>query len=253
MVENNSIQYSEHEQIRYSRHLALPEIGVAGQQKIQRSKVLVVGAGGLGSPALLYLTAAGVGTIGVADFDVVDLSNLQRQILYSAEEIGTLKVDVVAGRLLSLNNNVKVVPIAERISAENVEQLVAQYDVVLDGTDNIATRFLLNDACVRFRKPYVYAAVFRFEGLASVLACQGGPCFRCMYPEPPADVPDPARTGVFGATAGTMGTIQATEAIKLIVGKGSSLVGRLLVYDALQMRFEVLHLQPNPACPLCSR
>ncbi len=245
---------SQSELLRYSRHLVLPGWGEEIQGRLKRSRMLVVGAGGLGSPALLYLAAAGVGTIAVADYDAVDISNLQRQILYSAAQVGTAKVTVVAQRLSDLNDTVQIVPLAQKVSQENVSNIVSSYDLVIDGTDNIDTRYLLNDACVRWQKPFIYGAVFRFEGLTTVLACAGGPCFNCLYPDvpPPGTIPDPATTGVFGPVAGTIGTIQATEAIKLVIGQECSLVGKLLVYDALHMQFELLTLKPNAACPTCA-
>lgn len=249
----NLLELSQNEQVRYSRQLVLPEVGQEGQGKLKSGRVLVVGAGGLGSPALLYLAAAGVGTIGVAEYDVVELSNLQRQILYCMRELGLPKVEAAARRLAALNDEVVIQPLAEKVSAANVMGLVDKYDIVLDGTDNIPTRYLLNDACVRLKKPYIYGAVYRWEGIASVLACPDAPCYCCLYPEGPLPdaIPNPALAGVLGVAAGTIGTIQATEAIKLILTGESSLVGRLLVYDAMHMRFEMLNLQRNQHCLSC--
>ena len=238
---------------RYSRHLTLPEVGVEGQLRLREARVLLVGAGGLGSPLGVYLAAAGVGCIGLVDFDVVDLSNLQRQVLYSTADIGHPKLDRARRRLEEINPNVEVVQHPIRLDAENAEGILSRYDVVVDGTDNFPTRYLVNDACVLLGKPNVYGSVFRFEGQCSVFAASDGPCYRCLYPEPPApgSVPNCAEGGVLGVLPGVIGTLQATEAIKLILGRGVSLVGRLLLFDALEMRFRELTLRRDPACPVC--
>lgn len=240
------------ELIRYSRQMVLPELGTEGQSKLKSARVLVVGAGGLGSPALFYLAASGVGTLGLAEFDQVDLSNLQRQILYCTKDLGLPKAEIAATRLSALNDSIKVQAHPERVDASNIAELVGGYDLVLDGTDNISTRRLINGACLRLHKPYIYGAVYRWEGVSSVFACPGSPCYCCVYPEDPKDaIPDPAHAGIIGAVAGTIGTIQATEAIKFIVTGSSSLTGKLLVYDGMQMRFDSFSLQRNPDCPAC--
>jgi sulfur-carrier protein adenylyltransferase/sulfurtransferase len=246
-------ELSQQEAIRYKRQLVLPELGVEGQLKLRAASVLVVGAGGLGSPALLYLAAAGVGRLGVADYDEVELSNLQRQILYGEGDLGRGKAAAAAARLSVLNDTIKLEAINQRVSDANIEALVEHYDIVLDGTDNIETRYLINNACVRLHKPYVYGAVYRWEGVASVLACSEAPCYCCLYPQGSDSqaAADPAQAGVLGAVAGTIGTVQAVETIKLILTGHSSLAGKLLVYDALHMRFELLSLQRNPDCLKC--
>jgi molybdopterin/thiamine biosynthesis adenylyltransferase/rhodanese-related sulfurtransferase/molybdopterin converting factor small subunit len=238
---------------RYSRHLLLPEVGVAGQRKLLHAKVLLVGAGGLGAPAALYLAAAGVGEIGLVDFDKVELSNLQRQILYSTADVGRPKLDAAASRLTGLNPDVKIVPHELRLTSDNALDLVRGYDVVLDGTDNFATRYLVNDASVLLGKPNVYGSVYRFEGQASVFDARRGPCYRCLYPEPPPPglVPSCAEGGVLGVLPGLIGTIQAMETIKLLLGLPEPLIGRLLLFDALAMRFHELTLRKNPGCVLC--
>jgi sulfur-carrier protein adenylyltransferase/sulfurtransferase len=238
---------------RYSRHLILPEVGVEGQKRLKTGRVLCVGAGGLGSPAALYLAAAGVGTIGVIDFDAVDESNLQRQILHGTPDVGRSKLDSARDRLTSLNPEVNVETYEARLTSANALELFRDYDVILDGTDNFATRYLVNDACVLLRKPNAYGSIFRFEGQASVFATVGGPCYRCLYPEPPPPglVPSCAEGGVLGVLPGVIGTIQATEAIKLILGAGTTLVGRLLLYDAWSMRFRELKLRRDASCPVC--
>ncbi|HSL22737.1 MAG TPA: molybdopterin-synthase adenylyltransferase MoeB [Vicinamibacterales bacterium] len=238
---------------RYSRHLIMPEVGVDGQRRLKAASVLCIGAGGLGSPAALYLAAAGVGRIGLVDFDVVDFSNLQRQIIHGTPDVGRAKLQSAKERLEALNPEVTIETHETRLSSENALELFAGHDVILDGTDNFPTRYLVNDACVLLRKPNAYGSIFRFEGQASVFACEGGPCYRCLYPEPPPPglVPSCAEGGVLGVLPGIIGTIQATETIKLILGAGSTLVGRLLLYDALQMRFRELKLRRNPDCPVC--
>ena len=238
---------------RYSRHLIMPEVGVEGQRTLKAARVLCIGAGGLGSPAALYLAAAGVGRIGLVDFDVVDFSNLQRQIIHGTPDVGRPKLQSARDRLSAINPDVEIVSHETRLTSQNALDLVADYDVILDGTDNIPTRYLVNDACVLLRKPNAYGSIFRFEGQASVFAVEGGPCYRCLYPEPPPPglVPSCAEGGVLGVLPGIIGTIQATETIKLLLGAGEPLVGRLLLYDALQMRFRELKLRRDPACPVC--
>jgi adenylyltransferase/sulfurtransferase len=238
---------------RYSRHLIMPEVGVEGQRRLKAARVLCVGAGGLGSPASLYLAAAGVGTLGLVDFDNVDASNLQRQILYSTADVGRPKLAAAAARLGGLNPEVTVTTHETPLTSANALEIVSRYDLVVDGADNFPTRYLVNDACVLTGRPNVYGSIFRFDGQASVFAAPGGPCYRCLYPEPPPPglVPSCAEGGVLGVLPGIVGTIQAAEAIKLIIGAGESLVGRLLLFDALQMRFRTLALRRDPACPIC--
>ena len=238
---------------RYSRHLALREVGVEGQQRLKAAKVLIVGAGGLGSPSALYLAASGVGTIGVIDHDQVDVSNLQRQVLYDTGSLGRPKAEVAKQRLLALNPEIELVAHVVELRAANVRDIFSRYDVVLDGTDRFTTRFLSNDACVILRKPLVSAAIHRFEGQAMTYVPDRAPCYRCLFPEPPADgvVPNCAEAGVLGVLPGVMGTIQATEAIKLIIGAGEPLLGRLLTYDALAMRFEEFRFSRRRDCAVC--
>ena len=238
---------------RYSRHLVLREIGVAGQEKLKAARVLVIGAGGLGSPSALYLAASGVGTIGVVDFDSVDVSNLQRQVIFDSASVGTPKAKAACTRLLSLNPHIDLVAHQLELRADNVLQLFGRYDIVLDGTDRFGTRYLSNDACVILRKPLVSAAIHRFEGQAMTYVPERGPCYRCLFPAPPGEglVPNCAEAGVLGVLPGVMGTIQATEAIKLIVGAGEPLIGRLLTYDALAMRFEEFRFKRRADCAVC--
>jgi adenylyltransferase/sulfurtransferase len=238
---------------RYSRHLILPEVGLDGQKRLKAGRVLCVGAGGLGSPAALYLAAAGVGTIGIVDFDAVDLSNLQRQILHGTPDVGRSKLHSARERLTALNPGVKVESHETALTSKNALEIFRNYDIILDGTDNFATRYLVNDACVLLGKPNAYGSIFRFEGQASVFATKGGPCYRCLYPEPPPPglVPSCAEGGVLGVLPGVIGTIQATESIKLLLGGGETLIGRLLLYDAWAMRFRELKLRRDPACPVC--
>jgi adenylyltransferase/sulfurtransferase len=238
---------------RYSRHLILPEVGMEGQQKLKAARVLCVGTGGLGSPLALYLTAAGIGTLGLVDFDVVDASNLQRQIIHSTKDIGRKKLDSAEEKLIALNPAINIVKHETMLSSANALDILKDYDIVADGTDNFPTRYLVNDACVILGKPNAYGSIFRFEGQASVFATKDGPCYRCLYPEPPPPglVPSCAEGGVLGILPGLVGVIQATEVIKLILGKGESLVGRLLLVDALNMRFRELKLRKNPECPVC--
>ena len=238
---------------RYSRHLILPEVGMEGQQKLKAARVLCVGTGGLGSPLAFYLTAAGVGTLGLVDFDVVDASNLQRQIIHSTKDIGRKKLDSAEEKLKALNPAINIIKHETMLTSANAMEILKDYDIVADGTDNFPTRYLVNDACVLLGKPNVYGSIFRFEGQASVFATEQGPCYRCLYPEPPPPglVPSCAEGGVLGILPGLVGVIQATEVIKLILGKGESLIGRLLLVDALSMRFRELKLRKNPECPVC--
>ncbi len=238
---------------RYSRHLILPEVGMEGQQRLKAAKVLCVGTGGLGSPLAFYLAAAGIGTMGLVDFDVVDASNLQRQIIHSTKDIGRKKLDSAEEKLTALNPALNVVKHETMLSSANALGILKDYDIVADGTDNFPTRYLVNDACVLTGKPNVYGSIFRFEGQCSVFATEHGPCYRCLYPEPPPPglVPSCAEGGVLGILPGLVGVMQATEVIKLILGKGESLIGRLLLVDALNMRFRELKLRKNPACPVC--
>ena len=241
------------EVLRYSRHLIMPEVGMEGQLKLKQAKVLCIGAGGLGSPLALYLAAAGVGKLGMVDFDVVDYTNLQRQILHGTSDVGRSKLDSAAATLEEINPNVEVVRHETRLTSANALELFADYDIIADGTDNFATRYLVNDACVLSGKPNVYGSIFRFEGQASVFATREGPCYRCLYPEPPPPglVPSCAEGGVLGVLPGIVGAIQALETIKLIIGRGEPLIGRLLLFDALGLKFRELKLRKNPECPAC--
>ena len=241
------------QETRYSRHVLLPEVGLKGQQKLLAAKVVCIGAGGLGSPSSMYLAAAGVGTIGLIDDDVVDVSNLQRQILHGNDRLQTLKVDSAERTLKNLNPDVNIVKHKTRIVADNAEALLAPYDVIIDGADNFATRYLVNDIALRLGKPVVHASIFRFEGQLTVFPANGSPCYRCLYPQPPPpeDAPSCAEGGVLGVLPGTMGTLQATEAIKLILGIGTTLAGRLLIYDALAGKFREMKLRRDPKCPTC--
>ena len=238
---------------RYSRHLIMPEVGMEGQRKLKAAKVLCIGAGGLGSPAAMYLAAAGVGTLGLVDFDVVDFSNLQRQILHGTPDVGRSKLASAKDRLTTLNPEITIATHEVALSSQNALELFEPYDIILDGTDNFPTRYLVNDACVLLRKPNAYGSIFRFEGQASVFATKDGPCYRCLYPEPPPPglVPSCAEGGVLGVLPGIIGTIQATETIKLIIGVGEPLIGRFLIFDALRMRFRELKLRKDPDCPVC--
>src|SRR5438270_614495 len=238
---------------RYARHLILPEVGGAGQRKLLNSSVLLLGAGGLGSPAALYLAAAGVGRIGIVDFDVVDFSNLQRQVIHSTPDVGRSKLASAKDRLLSLNPNITVDTYETALSSKNALELFKPYDVILDGTDNFPTRYLVNDACVILGKPNTYGSIFRFEGQASVFGTKDGPCYRCLYPEPPPPglVPSCAEGGVLGVLPGLVGCMQATETMKLILGAGEPLIGRFLIFDALRMKFRELKLRKDPDCPVC--
>lgn len=244
---------SRDEILRYSRHLLIPEVGLEGQKKLLASSALIVGTGGLGSPVALYLAAAGVGRIGLVDFDVVDSSNLQRQIIHGTGTVGELKVESARARLRDLNPDIQVDIFNEPFTSANALQIARDYDILIDGTDNFPTRYLTNDLCVLTGKPNIYGSIYRFEGQASVFYAKEGPCYRCLFPEPPPPglVPSCAEGGVLGVLPGTIGTIQATEAIKMLLGIGSSLVGRLLLYDALDMSFEYVKLKKNPNCKVC--
>jgi sulfur-carrier protein adenylyltransferase/sulfurtransferase len=238
---------------RYSRHLIMPEVGVDGQRRLKAGRVLCIGAGGLGSPAAMYLAAAGIGTLGLVDYDVVDFSNLQRQIIHGTPDVGRSKLASAKDRLHAINPHVDIQTYETALSSENALQLFEPYDVILDGTDNFPTRYLTNDACVLLGKPNAYGSIFRFEGQASVFATKNGPCYRCLYPEPPPPglVPSCAEGGVLGVLPGIIGVIQATEAVKLIAGIGEPLIGRFLIYDALRMHFRELKLRKDPDCPVC--
>ena len=244
---------SKEEILRYSRHLIMPEVGMEGQLKLKNAKVLLVGTGGLGAPLGLYLSAAGVGRIGLVDFDVVDFTNLQRQVIHGTKDVGRKKLDSAADKMLDINPNIQLDRYEVALDSSNALDILAPYDLVIDGTDNFPTRYLVNDACVILKKPNVYGSIFRFEGQATVFAYPGGPCYRCLYPEPPPPglVPSCAEGGVLGILPGVIGLIQATEAVKLILGAGEPLVGRLMLYDALAMRFRELKLRRNPECPVC--
>ena len=252
-IASNSAELNNDEILRYSRHLIMPEVGMDGQLKLKQAKVLCIGAGGLGSPVALYLAAAGVGSLGIVDFDVVDFTNLQRQIIHSTSDVGRKKLDSAAESIAAINPNIDVRRFETRLTSANAMDILRDFDIVVDGTDNFATRYLVNDACVLLGKPNVYGSIFRFEGQASVFATKDGPCYRCLYPEPPPPgvVPSCAEGGVLGILPGLVGVIQATETIKLILGAGDSLVGRLLLVDALAMRFRELKLRKSADCPVC--
>ena len=244
---------SQDEISRYSRHLILPEVGLEGQLKLKNSKVLVVGTGGLGAPVILYLAAAGVGTLGLIDFDIVDESNLQRQIIHTTRDVGRPKISSATDRIKGINPNVKVVSYNDKLTSKNAIDIIKDFDIVVDGTDNFQTRYLINDSCVLLNKPFVYGSIFRFEGQVSVFNAYDGPCYRCLYPEPPPVglVPSCAEGGVIGVLPGIIGTIQANETIKLILGIGEVLSGRLLTFDALRMQFKELKLKSDKDCPVC--
>ena len=248
-----TLSLSKDEILRYSRHLIVPEVGMEGQLKLKAAKVLLVGTGGLGAPLGLYLAATGIGRIGLVDFDVVDFTNLQRQVIHFTKDVGRPKIESAAEKMQAINPNVEIVKHEVALSSENALDIIKDYDLVVDGTDNFPTRYLVNDACVLLGKPNVYGSIFRFEGQATVFAYEGGPCYRCLYPEPPPPglVPSCAEGGVLGILPGTIGLIQATETVKLILGIGEPLVGRLLLYDALGMHFRELKLRKNPECPIC--
>jgi molybdopterin/thiamine biosynthesis adenylyltransferase/rhodanese-related sulfurtransferase/molybdopterin converting factor small subunit len=250
---DQEVKLSKEEIQRYSRHLIMPEVGMEGQLKLKRARVLTIGTGGLGAPLGLYLAAAGVGHLGLVDFDVVDSSNLQRQVTFTTADVGKPKSEAAKARLSALNPAIEIVSYETRLTSDNALELFRDYDIIVDGTDNFPTRFLVNDACVLLGKPNVYGSIFRFEGQATVFGYPGGPCYRCLYPEPPPPglVPSCAEGGVLGVLPGIVGSIQAMETIKLILGTGEPLVGRLLLFDALAMRFRELKLKKNPDCPLC--
>src|SRR5437660_3544316 len=248
-----AITLSNDEILRYSRHLIMPEVGMEGQQKLKAARVLCIGVGGLGSPLALYLAAAGVGTLGIVDFDVVDYTNLQRQIIHTTADVGRKKLDSATEKLKAINPFLNIRKFETRLSSDNALELSRDFEIIADGTDNFPTRYLVNDACVLTGKPNVYGSIFRFEGQASVFALKEGPCYRCLYPEPPPPglVPSCAEGGVLGVLPGVVGTIQAMEAIKLILGIGEPLVGRFLIFDALRMKFRELKLRKDPDCPVC--
>ena len=244
---------SQQEILRYSRHLIMPEVGMDGQLKLKAAKVLLIGTGGLGAPLGLYLTAAGVGRLGLVDFDVVDFTNLQRQVTFTTQDVGKRKIEAARDRLQGLNPEIQIDTHEVKLTSENALTILRDYDIIVDGTDNFPTRYLVNDACVLLGKPNVYGSIFRFEGQATVFALDDGPCYRCLYPEPPPPglVPSCAEGGVLGVLPGIVGSIQANETIKLIIGRGESLKGRLLMFDALKMKFRELRLRKNPDCPIC--
>jgi len=254
-LQQQEVKLSKDEISRYSRHLIMPEVGMEGQLKLKRARVLTIGTGGLGAPLGLYLAAAGVGHLGLVDFDVVDSSNLQRQVTFTTADVGKPKSEAAKARLSALNPAIEIVSYETRLTSENALELFRDYDIIVDGTDNFPTRFLVNDACVLLGKPNVYGSIFRFEGQATVFGYPGGPCYRCLYPEPPPPglVPSCAEGGVLGVLPGIVGSIQAMETIKLILGAGEPLVGRLLLFDALAMHFRELKLKKNPECPLCGQ
>jgi adenylyltransferase/sulfurtransferase len=250
---NGPVELSNEEIERYSRHIIMPEVALGGQKKLKAARILTVGTGALGSPIAMYLAAAGVGTLGLVDFDVVDESNLQRQIIHGTSDVGRRKIESARDRIQDINPNVNVEEFEEPLSSENALDIFRDFDVIVDGTDNFPTRYLVNDACVLLGKPNAYGSIFRFEGQASVFYAKEGPCYRCLYPEPPPPglVPNCAEGGVLGVLPGVIGTIQATEAVKLIIGNGEPLIGRLLLYDALNMKFREMKLRKDPNCPVC--
>jgi len=251
--EKSAAALSKEEVLRYSRHLIMPEVGMEGQLKLKQAKVLCIGTGGLGAPLGLYLAAAGVGRIGLVDFDSVDFTNLQRQILFSTNDVGRPKIEAAADRLQGLNPEIQIDRFETHLSSENALDIMEDYDIIVDGTDNFPTRYLVNDASILLGKPNVYGSIFRFEGQIAIFGAPGGPCYRCLYPEPPPPglVPSCAEGGVLGVLPGIVGAIQAAETLKLIIGKGDPLIGRLLLFDALAMRFRELKLRKNPECPVC--
>ncbi|MCL5029481.1 MAG: molybdopterin-synthase adenylyltransferase MoeB [Bacteroidetes bacterium] len=247
-----AIKLSNEEILRYSRHIIIPEVGMAGQEKLKAASVLIIGAGGLGSPAGLYLAAAGVGRLGVVDFDTVDVTNLQRQIIHSTKDVGRSKLESAKEKIEAINQNVKVETYETRLTSGNAFDIISKYDMVVDGTDNFPARYLINDACVFLNKPFVYGSILRFDGQVTVFNPGKGPCYRCLFPAPPPElVPNCAEAGVLGILPGIIGSLQALEAIKLIIGKGDSLIGRLLLFDALKLKFEELSFHKDPGCPIC--
>jgi adenylyltransferase/sulfurtransferase len=251
--QTNEVELSNEEIRRYSRHLIMPEVGLEGQRKLKGASVLLIGTGGLGSPSALYLAAAGIGRIGLVDYDVVDETNLQRQVIHGMSTVGQSKLDSAEGRLRDLNPDIHIDKYNVPLTSDNALELFEPYDIIIDGTDNFPTRYLVNDACVKLGKPNVYGSIFRFEGQLSVFHAEEGPCYRCMFPEPPPPglVPSCAEGGVLGILPGTIGTMQATEAIKLILGIGEPAIGRMLLYDALEMSFTTIRVRKNPECPVC--
>ncbi len=252
-MSHDILQFSREEMLRYSRHFMLPEVGEEGQRKLKNAAALVVGAGGLGSPAAMYLAAAGVGRLGLVDFDEVDLSNLQRQVLYSTSDVGKSKLEIARERLRGINPEIEIEAHPTRLTSANALEILREYDVVVDGSDNFPTRYLVNDACALLGKPNVYGSIFRFEGQVSVFDAKRGPCYRCLYPEPPPPeaVPNCAEGGVLGVLPGIIGSLQTLEVLKLILGKGDPLIGRLLLFEGLKFRFDEFRLSKNPVCPLC--
>ena len=246
---------NQEEILRYSRHIIMPEVGVDGQEKHKNASILLIGCGGLGSPLSMYLAAAGVGHLGLVDFDVTDFTNLQRQVAFGMQDVGRPKVDATKDRIAQINPNVTVTTYRTKLTSDNVMDIFKDYDIIIDGTDNFPTRYLVNDACVFLNKPNIYGSIFRFEGQATVFWAAKGPCYRCLYPEPPPPgmVPSCAEGGVLGILPGTIGLIQATEALKMILGKGDLLVGRLLLYNAMDMKFREVKLQKDPECPVCGK
>src|SRR5438874_5584908 len=244
---------TQEEILRYSRHLIMPEVGVEGQEKLKNASILLIGCGGLGSPLSMYLSAAGVGHLGLVDFDVTDFTNLQRQVAFGTSDVGRPKVEATKDRIASINPNVKVTTYRTKLSSENAMDIFKDYDIIIDGTDNFPTRYLVNDACVFLKKPNVYGSIFRFEGQATIFWGEKGPCYRCLYPEPPPPglVPSCAEGGVLGILPGLIGVVQATEAVKLILGAGEPLIGRLLLFNALKMQWRELKLRKDPNCPIC--
>jgi sulfur-carrier protein adenylyltransferase/sulfurtransferase len=253
LTQSPAAKLSKDEVLRYSRHLIMPEVGMEGQLKLKQAKVLCIGAGGLGSPLALYLAAAGVGKLGIVDFDIVDFTNLQRQIIHDTSDVGRPKLTSARETIADINPNVEVVGFETRLTSENALDIFKDFDIIVDGTDNFPTRYLVNDACVLLGKPNVYGSIFRFEGQASIFYAKEGPCYRCLYPEPPPPglVPSCAEGGVLGVLPGIVGCIQAIETIKMILGRGRPLIGRLLLFDALNMKFRELKLRKNPECPAC--
>jgi molybdopterin/thiamine biosynthesis adenylyltransferase/rhodanese-related sulfurtransferase len=245
---------NQEEILRYSRHIIMPEVGINGQEKLKAASILLIGCGGLGSPLAMYLGAAGIGRLGLVDFDLTDFTNLQRQVAFSTTDVGRPKVEATKDRIHQINPNVEVTTYRSKLTSENVMDIFKEYDIIIDGTDNFPTRYLVNDACVFLKKPNIYGSIFRFEGQATVFWAEKGPCYRCLYPEPPPPgmVPSCSEGGVLGILPGTIGLIQATEAIKLILGIGDLLTGRLLLYNALDMKFREVKLQKDPECPVCS-
>jgi molybdopterin/thiamine biosynthesis adenylyltransferase/rhodanese-related sulfurtransferase/molybdopterin converting factor small subunit len=253
LVDAETTTLSNEEIARYNRHLILPEVGIEGQVKLKKASIALVGAGGLGAPLGLYLAATGIGRIGLIDFDAVDVSNLQRQIIHGTKDVGRKKLDSAADKMQDINPHLQIEKYGVSLTSENALEILRDYDIVIDGTDNFPTRYLVNDACVMLKKPNVYGSIFRFEGQATIFAYEDGPCYRCLYPEPPPPglVPSCAEGGVLGILPGLIGVVQATEAVKIILGRGTTLKGRLLLYDALEMRFRELKLKRDPACPAC--